>query len=231
MSIRAKNYICVMYAAPNRNSLFIVNFITGISDGLILPFAACIIAYPHFAHNPVRLTAIGIAVALIGGLAYGLARFLGEREEIRHNHPQIASDDAAKEIALMTAIGIDVELTQELQTQMEQERKMWLKEVEENEMGWERYDEQRALKSGLHTASGFFCGGVLLSLPFLFLSDRPYLLLIWVAACYLFFGRAKANTIRGRGIKAGWGYFLKGTLTITIALIISFVIYKIKGQG
>lgn len=153
-------------AGASKQNLFVVNFITGLSDGLLLPFAACIIACPFFIQNLWLAVLAGIAVALIGAVAFGMARFLGEKEEIHHHHPELAHAEAEEEIALMDAIGIDPQLTQDMKAKMEAERALWLKEVQEHELGWESYDPSRARKSGLQTAGGFLLGGILVSVLF-----------------------------------------------------------------
>lgn len=165
------NYICVVRMKPAKGNLSLVNFTTGISDGLILPFAFCIIAFAHLGHTPWKLSGTGILIAFAGAIVFGLARFWGEREEIKHNHPEMAVEEAREETALMNAIGIAKELTLEMQTQMEEEREQWLKEVQENDMGWERYDNTRALKSGLQTGVGFLAGGILVCVPFAFIQE------------------------------------------------------------
>lgn len=226
-SHQAKNYICGMPTQTHTTSLFPVNFITGVSDGLVLPFAACTIAYPH-GMDTYGLIGIGIAVTLIGGAAYGLARFFGEREEIRHHHPQIALKEAEKEAELMTAIGIDKELTSDMQARMEAERASWLKEVEENEMGWNKYDTGRAVKSGLHTASGFLSGGLFICLPFLLFPAYPWLLLVWAVTTYAIFGKIRAFVTQDHRTTSYLAYLLKSIGMIAIACIIAFASDKMR---
>ncbi len=173
--------------AQTRQSLFAINFITGLSDGLSLSFAACIIAMPFCMANLWLTAWAGTGVALIGAIAFGMARFLGEKEEISHRHPELALEEADEEIALMQAIGIDPGLTQDMKAQMESERALWLKEIQEHELGWESYDSSRARKSGWQTAAGFLLGGVLVSLLFAGIADAwgslykaiPFILLLF----------------------------------------------------
>ncbi len=86
------------------------------SEGLVLPLAACIIA--AWLSAPPVFTAIGagMVIALAGALVFGWARYAGEREEIRHKHPELGLEEAEKELALLKKIGIDVDLTENMKT-------------------------------------------------------------------------------------------------------------------
>jgi|GEM_PF-2005937 len=168
-------------------SLLPVNFVTGISDGLLLPLAACIVAFPFVTATPYLCALAGICLALPGACVFGLARFLGEQEEIHHHHPGLAATEAITESRRMEAIGIDRELTAEMQARMHAERMQWLREMQEHGMGWDKPDKARAGRAALHTAAGFMAGGVLVSLPFFYIQPSlrsvPAVLLAALALC------------------------------------------------
>lgn len=215
---------------PAKNNLSLINFTTGISDGLILPFASCILAYPYFIEIQWKLPGVGIMVALAGALVFGLARFFGEQEEIKHNHPQMAADEAMKETALMNAIGIDKDLTLEMQTQMEEERALWLKEIQENNMGWEQYDNKRAIRSGIQTGLGFLTGGILVCLPFAFIQDEVMSLII-ASTFYLVllfvFGWIKGKLIYTSPLRSALYKSAKGfVILILVFVFLYFSFFK-----
>jgi VIT1/CCC1 family predicted Fe2+/Mn2+ transporter len=149
-----------MQQASKPSSLTLVNFITGMSDGLLLPFGVYLLLLPVFAASFNRATAISLMATLLAAFVFGWARYLGEQKEIQSNHPELAALEAAKEKELMLHIGITAALTDDMQSQMETERNVWLKEVVEHEMGWEKEDYKRARRSGLQTASGFLSGSI-----------------------------------------------------------------------
>jgi VIT1/CCC1 family predicted Fe2+/Mn2+ transporter len=210
-----------------KNSLFPINFTTGISDGLTLPFVACMIAFPFLANNALPVISIGLSVTLIGTVAYGLARYFGEREEIKHNHPEIAMGEAEQEIALMNAIGIDQELTQEMQAQMEAERALWLSEVREYGMGWEEDDAARARDSGLHTAAGFFVGGLAVTLSFYFVNADILRLVLPCAVftlLYTFFGWLKGYYVSPNPFRYALIKSAKGMIILILVLVATLFI-------
>ncbi|WP_118949850.1 VIT1/CCC1 transporter family protein [Taibaiella helva] len=161
-------------AALKKSPLFLVNFVTGISDGMLLPFTVMVAAWA-LSLSVVYTLSAGIGAASLGALAFGLARMLGEKEEIRHHHPELGAAEAETEISLMHAIGIDPQLTSEMKDKMAVEREQWLEEIREHGLGWEMYDAGRARGGGLQTAGGFLAGGVLVALCFAGLSTLlPY---------------------------------------------------------
>jgi VIT1/CCC1 family predicted Fe2+/Mn2+ transporter len=206
---------------PAKNNLSLINFATGISDGLILPFAFCIIASAHLNHTPWKLFGIGFLIAFAGAIVFGLARFLGEREEIKHNHPKMAAEEAREETALMNAIGIAKELTLEMQAQMEEERAQWLKEVQENDMGWEQYDNTRAIKSGLQTGLGFLAGGILVCVPFAFIQEgimRLVIPCIFYLVLLFSFGWVKGKLVNTNPLRSAVYKTSKGFVVLILAL-------------
>ncbi len=177
-------------------SLFPIDFITGISDGLILPLAACIIALPFADERPLAPVAAGLTFALIGACAFAWALYAGEREEIGHKHPELGRAEAEKELALLQKIGIDEGLTAGMKAEMARERELWLREVQEHQLGWEQADSTRAWRGALHTALGFLTGGILVSAPFLYFQSFAVSLaapLCWALCCLWVTGWSKGK--------------------------------------
>ncbi|WP_118974390.1 VIT1/CCC1 transporter family protein [Taibaiella koreensis] len=152
-------------ATGKRSSLFLVNVTTGMSDGMQLSFTV-VVAAQLLTQSVAGTLYAGIGAALLGALAFGLARMLGEKEEINHHHPGLGIAEAEEELSLMHTIGIDPQLTADVKDKMAEEREQWLREIQEHGLGWETYDAGRARNSGLQTAGGFLCGGLLVSLCF-----------------------------------------------------------------
>jgi len=216
-----------MTTSKPKSSLSLVNFITGMSDGMLMPYGICLVLMPLFAVSFSHILLVASIVLILGALVFGWARYSGEKTEIEHHHPQLASEEAAKEKELMLAIGIDRILTDDMQSQMEEERNLWLREVLENEMGWERKDNFRALKSALETASGFFIGGAFIFIA-LFISlhvwRQPFWFIVLALLLVVVFGMFKGFLV-GKSVLTITSIQLLLALGITAsAFVISYVI-------
>jgi VIT1/CCC1 family predicted Fe2+/Mn2+ transporter len=222
-----------MPAGRPYNILFRVNFMTGISDGLVIPFAACIIAYPFFrAASGHGILLAGLLVSLAGAIVFGLARYFGELQEIEHNHPGYAAAEAQKELDLLRSIGIDKEIREEMNAEMEQERLLWLREIKDHELGWEHKDALRARHSGIHTGLGFFTGGLMVSLPFYYAGIELLSLAVPVVValtCFVLFGWIKASFIRQSPGAVIIAYVMKSMMTSIAACAVAFFISRLQG--
>ena len=226
-------YICTMPVQTQQKSLFLVNFLTGISDGLVLPLAACIIALPFFLGSPVMLTGTGLAVGLFGALVFAWARYSGEQEEIHHKHPEHGLEEAQREIDLLRHIGIDDVLTETMKTEMARERVLWLKEVQDNELGWEQQDKQRARYAALHTGLGFLAGAVLVTAPFALVNPAivsAIIPLLWILLCLLLLGWYKGKVTDRNPVHAAVFSALRGLVIIVIAGAIAWIVSRLR-QG
>jgi len=200
----------------SKSSLSAVNYIIGISDGLLLPVIPCGLMLLLLLPNAFSLSFILINIAiLVGSLTYGLARFIGEKEEIKHHHPDIARQELLQDESRLKQIGIDESLVNEMMQQAGEEQALWLKEVKENEMGWDRLDTARAGKSGLQTGLGFLMGVYLMILPFflLFLDANLIFMVILIELILLFlFGWLKGKYIYNDPVRHGILHLSKGIL-------------------
>jgi VIT1/CCC1 family predicted Fe2+/Mn2+ transporter len=222
-----------MPVQTQQKSLFLVNFLTGISDGLVLPLAACIIAIPFFSGQPAMLSGTGLVTGLFGALVFAWARYSGEREEIHHKHPELGLEEAQREINLLRNIGIDDALTEAMKAEMEQERALWLKEVQDNELGWEQLDEKRARHAALHTGLGFFAGAVLVAVPFTLVNRAlmsAIIPLLWILLCLLLLGWYKGKVTDRDPVRAAVFSALRGLVIVMIAGGIAWVVSRLR-QG
>ncbi|KAA5533396.1 hypothetical protein F0919_12700 [Taibaiella lutea] len=151
----------------SKSSLSTVNYITGISDGMLLPIIPCALISLYFGNDLTEAFVWFTITVCLGAFVYGFARYSGEKNEIKHNHPSIAKEESQKDAERLKRIGIDESLVNEMMQQVKKEQEDWLKEVRENNMDWESLDLKRAGRSGLQTGLGFLTGAYLISLPFL----------------------------------------------------------------
>lgn len=224
-------YICTMSAQSQKPSLFPVDFLAGMSEGLVLPLAACIIALSFFDGSPLPAMVTGIAVALPGALVFGWARYSGELEEIQHKHPEHGLEEAEKELALLQHIGIDATLTEAMKAEMEQERALWLKEIQEHKLGWEQQDKKRAFRGAMHTAAGFFTGGILVAIPFISVTpERTSLLipLVWAFVCLGILGWIKGRVTGRSPVGTAAMSSLRGVAITLVAGLVAWAVHHMK---
>lgn len=150
----------------HQSDLAIVDYFTGIGDGLILPFIAGTMSFLLTANTMLSLLILAIA-ALLGTLAFGLARYFGEISEIEHHHPLLSASEARKEQEMMDYVGIDNNLIKAINEDMNREKQDWLKEIEENELDWVQISKTRARKGGWQTGLGYLSGALLSAVAFL----------------------------------------------------------------
>jgi VIT1/CCC1 family predicted Fe2+/Mn2+ transporter len=198
------------------------------SDGLMLPFMCCIVA-SFFTTDKITIALTGLASALLGATLFGLARYMGENEEIAHHHPQRSADDRARESELLARIGIDPALIEEMEARMVKEQEDWLQEVEEHNMGWNKPDSHRSRRAACETGLGFFTGGVLTCLPTLFWQLSPLLqsfpVLLAMLLFVVFALLKRKLLLAAPGFKV-WAYPLRG---LTLMLLIYFLFRLLQG--
>ena len=221
-----------------KSSLGLVNIITGLSDGFILVYMVGIIAFPIFYEQLIYIFWIALAVAIIGGIIYGLSRYFGEINEIKHHHPELSKTEIEKEYALLKHIGIEDQLNDEMQLKMQEERELWLKEVIENDLGWEKENKKRAMKSGIQTGIGFFLAGLISLICILVILVQFYSLglsglvfwMILVPILFLFIlGGLKAKFLGKSFWRGATISLIYGLVMIVIAILIALFIIKMQG--
>lgn len=229
-----------MSSEIKKSSLATINFLTGASDGILLPFWLCIVLFTVFPDKLSVIFFIGLVLSSIGAVIFGIARALGEINEIKHHHPQIASLQSEKDQNLLKHIGINKSIRQDLKNQIAAENDLWLKEIKENQLGWEKESPERAAVSGFQTGLGFLSGACLTLIPIYFLLRLNLLVLFphattfslallffWPLFCLFVFSGFKANYI---GFSFWFGG-LKGVRNGVIALAIAFMIVYFVGVG
>jgi VIT1/CCC1 family predicted Fe2+/Mn2+ transporter len=204
-------------------SLSLVNYSTGISDGLVLPIIPCLLILGYYDGSISQAIVLFSVIACFGGLVYGLARYFGEKNEIAHNHPHIANEALGKDKILLKKIGIGEELITGMMRQVEQEQEQWLKEIKENDMTWEALDLSRAKISGVQTGIGFCTGSCLIAIPlFLFFAGHINLLsCLGMEGVFLFlFGWLKGKWIGKAPIKGAISQVIKGFMVIALLTLL-----------
>lgn len=173
-----------------------IDFLTGCSDGLVMPFAVycfVLLTMPALYSYVLLIT---ISFTLTMAIIMGIARYWGEKAEIEHNHPNVGKETIKTESDKMLQMGIDSSTTNQMQNMMATEQVQWLQEIVDNKMGWEQYQKVRATASAYWLGIGYFVGGLLSILPFLFYNAHyifVVMAILWCALCNTAFGWIKAE--------------------------------------
>ncbi|HET8573481.1 MAG TPA: VIT1/CCC1 transporter family protein [Edaphocola sp.] len=206
----------------NQSDLAIVNYFTGIGDGLVLPFIAGTMVFLLTTNGMLSLLILAVT-AILGAVAFGLGRYFGEIAEIEHHHPVLSAADARKEQEMMDYVGIDHSLVRSINEDMAREKNDWLKEIKDNELNWELLSKVRARKGGWQTGLGFFSGAALAAVAF-FTAIRFY---PGLSLRFFFCGGLFVLVLSG--IAGGWKAnfkgrpFLKGALYSLVYSAVSLV--------
>jgi len=227
-----------MQSDLKKSSLSMINFLTGVSDGILLPFWLCVVIFTVFPNKISVILFIGLVISFIGAIIFGLARSLGENDEIRHHHPLLSRIEREKEQNLLQHIGIEESLRLDMKAKIDAEKSLWLKEIKENNLGWEKENPDRAALAGLQTGMGFFVGACLILIPvyilvvavLLILDPQPavfsvVLLFLWPLLCLFIFNSYKSKYIGLSFWKGG----LKGIRNGALALLLAFLIVYFVG--
>lgn len=217
--------------SPKASSLSLINYITGISDGLVLPIIPCLLILGYYEGSISQAVVLFSVIACFGGLVYGLARYFGEKNEIEHNHPDIANGEVEKDKVLLKKIGIEEDLITDMMQQVDREQKQWLNEIKENQMTWDSLDLSRAKISGVQTGIGFCAGSCLIATPiFLFFAGHINLLFCFgMEGTFLFlFGWLKGKWIGKTPFKLAVIQFIKGFMVITL---LAFLLWALSNSS
>ena len=189
-----------MIGHSSKSSLTLVNYITGLTDGLLVPLFPCGLIYLYFSKDFITVLLLFFMICFMGAFIYGFARYWGEQNDIRHNHPDIAGTELQKDAHKLRQIGISEQVVSEMIIQVEKEQTNWLKEIQQNDMNWNNLDYARARRSGAQTGFGFLTGACLMVLPFCVLfvqSEYKFICFAVIESVLMFsFGWLKGMYIR-----------------------------------
>ena len=207
------------------------DIVIGMSDGLTVPFAlAAGLSGVHDVQTVIIVTA-GLAEIAAGSIAMGLGGYLaakGEEEHYDHElkreykEVQIVPETEAEEVAeVFDAYGISREESMPVVNALRRNPDAWVDFMMKFELGLEKPDPKRALKSAATIAVSYIVGGFVPLLPYMLMHSAADALLYSIGttlAALLIFGivtgrftgvpplRAGIQTMIIGGIAAGVAY-------------------------
>jgi VIT1/CCC1 family predicted Fe2+/Mn2+ transporter len=151
--------------------------VIGMSDGLTVPFALAAGLSRAVANNQLIVTA-GLAEIAAGAIAMGLGGYLAARTEVHHfdserrreeketeDIPEVEAEEVA---SLFRSYDLDDKTVATLVNAIRSDKQRWVDFMMRFELGLERPDSGRALKSALTIGIAYIVGGLIPLSPYFF---------------------------------------------------------------
>jgi VIT1/CCC1 family predicted Fe2+/Mn2+ transporter len=153
------------------------DMVIGMSDGLTVPFALAAGLSRAVANNQLIVTA-GLAEIAAGAIAMGLGGYLAARTEVHHfdserrreeketeDIPEVEAEEVA---SLFRSYDLDDKTVATLVDAIRSDKQRWVDFMMKFELGLERPDSGRALKSALTIGIAYIVGGLIPLSPYFF---------------------------------------------------------------
>lgn len=157
------------------------DMVIGMSDGLTVPFALAAGLSGAVANNQLIVTA-GLAEIAAGAIAMGLGGYLAARTELHHfdserkrevrETEEIPEVEAEEVASLFRSYNIDEPTIATLVSAIRSDQDRWVDFMMKFELGLERPDSGRAIKSALTIGFAYILGGLIPLCPY-FISSSP----------------------------------------------------------
>lgn len=157
------------------------DMVIGMSDGLTVPFALAAGLSGAVANTQLIVTA-GLAEIAAGAIAMGLGGYLAARTELHHfdserrrevrETEEIPEVEAEEVASLFRSYNLDEPTVTTLVNAIRSDQDRWVDFMMRFELGLERPDSGRALKSALTIGFAYILGGLIPLCPY-FISTTP----------------------------------------------------------
>lgn len=216
------------------SSNFVRDVIIGMSDGLTVPFALTAGLSGVLDTNHLIIVS-GLSEIAAGCISMGLGGFLAGQTEVEHYDSELkreyeevekVPDTERQEVeAIFIDMGVDKELSKQVTLQISQDKDKWVDFMMRFELGLEKPDKDRAIKSALTIALSYLAGGFIPLFPYLVTSNNQqgfYFSCIITVVALLVFGYFKSK-VTGQPLIKGT---LKVALTGVIAAVAAYALAK-----
>lgn len=212
--------------------------VIGMADGLTVPFALAAGLSGAVAANHIIVTA-GLAEIAAGSIAMGLGGYLAARSDAEHyaserdrEHREVREKPAveAREVAdIFRAYGLSEEETKPILKSFQKRPQQWIDFMMRFELGLEKPDPRRALRSALTIGGAYAVGGLIPLGPYLLMEDVAASL--WVSVVLTLLALAVFGFIKGRFTGARpWKSAMQTTFIGGIAAAAAFAIARAVGH-
>ncbi len=211
--------------------------VIGMSDGLTVPFALAAGLSGAVSSAGIIVTA-GLAEIAAGSIAMGLGGYLAARSDAEHyasererEHREVREkpDVEAREVSeIFEAYGLTEEEAKPILKAFRNHPKSWIDFMMRFELGLEKPDPSRALKSAATIGGAYALGGFVPLLPYIVLASvaaaLPYSVAVTLAALFLF-GFVKGRFTGSTPWKSAFQTAMIGSLAAAAAFGIARAIH------
>jgi len=188
--------------------------VIGMSDGLTVPFALAAGLSGAVASSGIIVTA-GLAEIAAGAIAMGLGGYLAGRSDADHyaserdrEHREVREKPAVeeREVAdIFRDYGLSEEEIEPILRSFRSRPQEWIDFMMRFELGLEKPDPKRAMKSALTIGGSYAAGGLIPLGPYIALTDTPTALTVSIGltlAALLAFGFVKGRFTGARPVRS-----------------------------
>ena len=215
------------------SSAVVRDVVIGMADGLTVPFALAAGLSGAVQQAGIIVTA-GLAEIAAGSIAMGLGGYLAAKSDAEHyaaeekrEHQEVKSmpREEMKEVAdVFREYGIAEEHIKPVVEAMTRQPKQWVDFMMRFELGLERPDPKRALRSAAVIATAYVVGGLIPLAPYMLTHTARTALLFSVSVTLValfVFGLIKGRYTGARPIKSALQTTITGGLAATAAFLIA----------
>lgn len=217
------------------SSTFVRDIIIGMSDGLTVPFALTAGLSGVLDTNHLIIVS-GLSEIAAGCISMGLGGFLAGQTEVEHYNSELkreyeevekVPETERQEVeAIFIDMGVDAALSKQVTLQISQDKDKWVDFMMRFELGLDKPDKDRAIKSALTIAFSYLAGGFIPLFPYLVTSNNQqgfYFSCIITVIALVVFGYFKSK-VTGQPLVKGT---LKVALTGIIAAVAAYALAKL----
>ena len=214
------------------------DIVIGMSDGLTVPFALAA-GLSGIAHSTAIVITGGLAEIAAGSIAMGLGGYLAARSDVEHyakerqneqNEVDIIPAKEKEEVEqVLLSYGLEKHQSELVAEALSKRPEAWIDFMMRFELGLEKPDPKRALKSALTIGLSYIIGGLIPLAPYMLISNAASALLfsvIFTLLALLIFGYVKGRFTGGQPIRSALQTALIGGLAAAAAFGLARLISK-----
>jgi VIT1/CCC1 family predicted Fe2+/Mn2+ transporter len=163
-----------------QSSEVIRDVVIGMSDGLTVPFALAAGLSGAIDSTGIIIIA-GLAEIAAGSIAMGLGGYLAGKTEMDHYRSELKREyDEVERVPhgekeevkdFFANLGLSDEIQEQATNEVIKDKEKWVDFMMKYELGLEKPDPRRALKSGLNIGLSYVVGGLVPLSPYFFLNE------------------------------------------------------------